>query len=200
MIHRITHGSAPNRTREQRPGSFQKGHAKLGGRQPGTPNVMTKELKVAVIEAASRLGSDLRGRDGVEGYLMRLAKNDMKTFVMLLRAVLPLQIKEEIRNRRYYSNEPVRYPTTAEIREKMRQLGMPVLLRRLEPVVRLMREGKSASEALQAVGLNARLEIVAEPSVKLDLFEECSLCYDSLGDADEYDSLGDADEQSSNDT
>lgn len=50
MIHRITHGSAPNRAREasQRAGSFQKGHAKLGGRQPGTPNVMTKELKVAV--------------------------------------------------------------------------------------------------------------------------------------------------------
>ncbi len=163
MIRRMTRGSAPNRAREasQRPGSFEKGHVKIGGRKQGTPNVMTKELKLAVIEAAHRLGSDLKGKDGVIGYLTRLAKNDIKTFVMLLNAVLPVQIKKEARNRRYYYNEePVRYPTVAEIREEMRARGFPMLLMKLEPVVNLMNSGKSASEAMRAAGLNARLERV----------------------------------------
>ncbi len=42
-------------------------------------------------------------------------------------------------------------------------------------MIRLMREGKSASEALQAVGLNARLEYVKRPSVELHPIEENSL-------------------------
>jgi hypothetical protein len=160
MNRRMTHGSAPNRAREasQRPGSFEKGHVKMGGRTPGTPNVMTRELKAAILEAAHRLGSDGKGKDGVVGYLTRLAKNDIKTFVTLLSAVLPLQAKEEARNR---IDEP--YPTFAEMQQRMRDRGFPMLLMRLEPVVSLMNRGKSASEAMQAVGLNARLEDVNPP-------------------------------------
>ncbi len=178
MIRRITRGSTPNRAREapQRRGSFEKGHVKMGGRTQGTPNVMTRELKAAILEAAHRLGSNGKGKDGVVGYLTHLAKDDLKTFVTLLSAVLPLQIKKEAKNRRYYyDHKPVRYPTVAEIRENMREAGFPFLLMRIEPVVRLMNSGKSPSEALRAVGFNAKLQRVGRPLIELDPLEEHAL-------------------------
>jgi hypothetical protein len=74
---RLTRGSEPDRAREapQRPDSFARGHTKTGGRRRGTPNVMTRELKVAIVRAAFRLGSDGKGKDGIVGYLTHIAKN-----------------------------------------------------------------------------------------------------------------------------
>lgn len=170
MSNRLTRGSAPNCAREasQRPDSFGKDHAKMGGRKRGTPNVVTRELKKAILRAAYRLGSDGRGKDGVVGYLTRIAKNDIKTFVMLLRAVLPLQLKS-----RTNDNWPIRdadgnpyltadgeprYPTSEELLENSRRAGLPVNLMRLEEVQELRSEGMSAAEAMRAAGLNSRLE------------------------------------------
>lgn len=171
---RLTRGSAPNRAREpwQRPGTFKPRHTKMGGRKHGTPNVMTRELKVAIITAAQRLGSDLKGMDGVVGYLTRIAKDDPKTFTMLLRAVLPLQIKakaSEYRRDRKPDGTPYltadgepRYPTYEEIFEQRlalaREKGMPVGFIELEEVQRLRSEGVSASEAMRRCGLNSKLE------------------------------------------
>jgi hypothetical protein len=171
---RLTRGSAPNRAREasQRPGSFARGHMKMGGRRPGSPNVMTRELKVAIITAAQRLGSDLKGTDGVVGYLTRIAKDDIKTFTMLLRAVLPLQIKSKTNENwrdlkadgtpYLTADGQPRYPTYKEIFEEKlawaRQTGVPVGFIELEEVQRLRSEGMSASEAMRCCGLNSKLE------------------------------------------
>jgi hypothetical protein len=86
MTNRLARNSAPGRARDawQRPGSFKKGHKKLGGRKRGTPNVMTREYKEAVIQAANQLG----GKDGLVGYLELVALNDPKTFYKLLVALL----------------------------------------------------------------------------------------------------------------
>ena len=58
MADRFKRGSAPGRARseDQRPGSFKKGHKKLGGRQRGTPSKFTAEYKNHILEAASRVG------------------------------------------------------------------------------------------------------------------------------------------------
>jgi hypothetical protein len=69
---------------------------KHGGRKLGTPNKTTRELQEAVIEAAQRVGSDLNGKDGLVGYLMRVGRTDSKAFGTLLRAVLPLRVKYEM--------------------------------------------------------------------------------------------------------
>jgi hypothetical protein len=53
------------RDASQRPATFQNGHRKFGGRKKGTPNVVTKDLKIATIEAATRIGSDGNGKDGL---------------------------------------------------------------------------------------------------------------------------------------
>jgi hypothetical protein len=107
------------------PDSCRKRRAKHGGRKPGTPNKMTTELKEAVIEAARRVGSDLKGKAGLVGYLMRVGQDDPKTFGTLLRAVLPLQINwnPEIEETR----DPVIEAKTLEEAEAyLRRQGTPV--------------------------------------------------------------------------
>jgi hypothetical protein len=120
MLNRLNRGTTPARARDasQRPGTFQKGHRKFGGRQKGTPNVITKDLKIAIVEAAHRLGKDGKGKDGLVGYLMALAATDTKTFGSLLRALLPLQIAPE-------TDTVVTFRSAEELREKLIAQGVP---------------------------------------------------------------------------
>jgi hypothetical protein len=62
------------------------------GRKKGIPNKTTTQLKEAILSAASKHGSDGAGADGLEGYLFKVAKEDVKAFAGLLGKVLPLQI------------------------------------------------------------------------------------------------------------
>lgn len=73
-------------------GSFGRDPNKKMGRPKGVPNKTTTLLKTAILMAASRVGRDLKGKDGLEGYLMRLAIGEPKAMAMLLAKVLPLQI------------------------------------------------------------------------------------------------------------
>jgi hypothetical protein len=157
---RLTRGTAPNRAREawQRPGTFRPGHRKMAGRTQGTRNVMTRELKSAVIRAAHRLGRDLKGQDGIVGYLMRLAEHDPKTFVMLLRAVLPLQVKSLNAEQWKQDISPDGKPIFRDIEQELHEAGLPTLLMRLEPVVQEIRNGTSPAVALVHAGLNSRVE------------------------------------------
>ncbi len=95
MSNSATHRGATNRIRHdsQRPAGYRNGGRRIkhGGRRPGTPNRMTLELTDAVIKAAERVGSDLNGKDGLVGYLMRVGRKDSRAFGSLLRAVLPLR-------------------------------------------------------------------------------------------------------------
>ncbi len=101
--------------------SGRKRRTKHGGRKLGTPNKMTTELKEAIIEAAQRVGSDLKGKDGLVGYLMRLGQDDTKTFGTLLCAVLPLQI-----NWRPEIEENSEAGTFEEAEAHLRSRGIPV--------------------------------------------------------------------------
>ncbi|MFG1283367.1 hypothetical protein [Xanthobacter autotrophicus] len=62
------------------------------GRKKGTPNKTTALLKDAIIKAAESVGEDGEGREGLVGYLKRVAKEDVKAFSSLLGKVLPLQV------------------------------------------------------------------------------------------------------------
>jgi hypothetical protein len=72
---RFKRGSAPGRARsaDQRPGSFKKGHKKLGGRKRGTPNKFSAEGKKHILEAAYRVGMDANGAQGLVGYFRWVA-------------------------------------------------------------------------------------------------------------------------------
>ena len=69
-----------------------------GGRQKGTPNKTTGALKEAILRAAEAVGEDTRGKGGLEGYLRRVAKEDVKAFSALLGKVLPLQVTGDSTN------------------------------------------------------------------------------------------------------
>jgi hypothetical protein len=59
----LNRGSAPDRARPDylRPGSFKPGHKKRGGRKRGTPNVLSHDYRMMILEAAYRIGRDRRG-------------------------------------------------------------------------------------------------------------------------------------------
>ena len=65
------------------------------GRQAGVPNKTTGALKDAILQAAAKSGGDMKGKDGLIGYLKRVADEDVKAFSGLLGKVLPLQITGE---------------------------------------------------------------------------------------------------------
>ena len=73
---------------------------KTGGRQKGTPNKTSQLLKDAILLAAQEVGEDGKGKDGLQGYLQRVAKEDVKAFSGLLGRVLPLQLAAD-------SNSPI---------------------------------------------------------------------------------------------
>ena len=68
---------------------------KTGGRKKGTPNKTTSALKEAILQAAEQSGEDQRGKDGLVGYLRRVANEDVKAFSGLLGKVLPLQVAND---------------------------------------------------------------------------------------------------------
>lgn len=63
------------------------------GRAKGTPNRTTSVLKEAILLAAAQVGRDGRGKDGLTGYLRRVAINDARAFAGLLGKVLPMQVE-----------------------------------------------------------------------------------------------------------
>lgn len=65
-----------------------KGSPKTGGRQKGTPNRLTGQLKDAILQAAELAGND----KGLIGYLEMQAKENPGPFLALLGKVLPLQV------------------------------------------------------------------------------------------------------------
>lgn len=62
------------------------------GRPKGTPNKTTTALKEAILAAAAEHGEDDAGKDGLQGYLRKVAREDVKAFTGLLGKVLPLQV------------------------------------------------------------------------------------------------------------
>lgn len=62
------------------------------GRPKGSLNKTTKALKDAILEAAREHGEDDEGKDGLKGYLRKVAREDVKAFSTLLGKVLPMTV------------------------------------------------------------------------------------------------------------
>jgi hypothetical protein len=90
------------------------------GRKPGSRNKVTTALKEAILLAAANVGRDGKGRDGLVGYLEKLARTEPRSFASLLGRVVPLHIVGGVdhTHRLYNSKEEV----IAALKEK----GLPV--------------------------------------------------------------------------
>ena len=98
---------------------FQPGHEKTGGREPGVRNRTTRILKEAIIMAAELEGSDGEGKDGLIGFLRRVANTDIRAFASLLGRVIPLQIDTKGDPR-----DEVVYQSMAEVRAELAAQGI----------------------------------------------------------------------------
>lgn len=101
---------------------FTKGHLKppVSGRKKGTPNKLSTELKKVILEAAAMVGRDGRGKEGLHGYLCKLAIQQPKIYGRLLEKLIPMHIKIGD------DNAPAeRYETVEELRTAMEARGLP---------------------------------------------------------------------------
>lgn len=64
--------------------AFKPGHKKVGGRQKGTQNKFTRDVKEAVLNALEKLGG--------EDWLVKLGKKEARAFAQLLGKAMPLQL------------------------------------------------------------------------------------------------------------
>jgi hypothetical protein len=74
--------------------AFKKGEKRPNQGKRG-PNKTTATLKEAILAAGKAVGQDGKGKGGLQGYLQRVAAEDVKAFSGLLGKVLPLQITGE---------------------------------------------------------------------------------------------------------
>ena len=109
---------------------YEKGHAKLAGRKQGSTNKMPRLLKEAILMAAELEGSNGNGKDKLVGFLRHVARDDLRSFVMLLGRVLPLQVhtKGDMRLE-------VPYRSVDEIRRELASRGIT-----MEVIQRIMQQ------------------------------------------------------------
>jgi hypothetical protein len=75
-----------NRDHLFKPGKDNPRAKGLGGRPKGVPNKITRDIKLALIQALHRLGG--------EDYFVKLATKDRRSFSSLLGRVIPHQIEQ----------------------------------------------------------------------------------------------------------
>jgi hypothetical protein len=125
LASRLRRGASPHNSREAG-ARFEKGHAKRGGRKKGVPNKLSRDLKEAIIEAAIASGYDTKGKDGLTGYLKRMADYEVQIFGGMLRAMIPLQVNATL-------HQPKTFKSPDEIKAALKERGIPqVTIYRLE--------------------------------------------------------------------
>jgi hypothetical protein len=77
-----------------------------------------QDLVEAVLKAAEQVGSDGKGRDGLQGYMIFLAKEYLPQYLALLAKVMELEPAQE-------PPEKV-FRTRAEIEAEMKARGLPI--------------------------------------------------------------------------
>lgn len=105
-------------SRAPHPGSFKPGNPGGPGRQVGSVNKITADLKKGIIEAAVKRGSDGKGKDGLVGYLFWLARLEPRSFASLLGRLVPMHIIAD--------EDPNTTMTREEVEAKLLARGLPL--------------------------------------------------------------------------
>jgi hypothetical protein len=79
---------------------FQPGHERYGGRKPGQIGRHARLLKELILMAAELEGSDGEGRDGLLGYLRKIAREDLRVFCDAARPCLASAGRDQERHAR----------------------------------------------------------------------------------------------------
>lgn len=79
---------------------------RFGGRQKGTPNKVSASVKDAIIKAFDKAGG--------ASYLLKIAKNDPRTFCALLGRIVPTEIAGSLAVKDERTPEQIRASITAK--------------------------------------------------------------------------------------
>jgi hypothetical protein len=117
----LTRGTHPGRARKGA-GRFTRDKQPKGrGRPKGAQNVFTREIKEAIIAAANIVGEDDEGKDGLTGYMVRLARGNETVFGGLLRAIIPTQMVIE------RVEKPQSYKSFDEVKKELARYGIDLV-------------------------------------------------------------------------
>jgi hypothetical protein len=109
-----------NVARSRSPNLFQKGHKRVGGRERGTVNVVTREAREAILLGLEIAGNRM-GRFGIVSYVVQAALSDYKNGIALLSLITPRQIAASITK-----TETIRYESVADIAADLEKMGIRV--------------------------------------------------------------------------
>jgi hypothetical protein len=106
---------------------FEAGREKTGGRKKGSHNVITNDVKEAIVAALIQVGEDGYGHDGLIGYVRGLVLRSDQAGAALLRIVMPLTLNAPA------SGALGAYKTEEDIRAEFAANGIPFeVIHRLE--------------------------------------------------------------------
>jgi hypothetical protein len=130
---RVTRGSAPNKSHKNAPGrhrfsSDNQPPKSKRGRPKGSLNTLGLNLRQIIIQAGENVGNvgkdkdgnRINGDGGMLGYVEWLARNEPKSYAVLLRGVMPAEIRATMTLRPMLTYE--------EARAEMRARGLPMEL------------------------------------------------------------------------
>jgi hypothetical protein len=96
--HPLARGSRSSREKPKHAFTKENQPAKRGC-PVGSKNFITREVKEGIIAACNKIGSDGKGRDGLEGYFEFLGRKFPPQMAGLLRTIMPTQVTVERKER-----------------------------------------------------------------------------------------------------
>lgn len=101
-----------------------KGTRNVGsGRKPGQQSKITTIVKEAISEGAAACGYDGKGKDGLPGYMRRLAETEAVAFTTLLKAIIPLQLQANL-GIQHMEPENGETITMEELEKRLKERGL----------------------------------------------------------------------------
>lgn len=106
---------------DAKPRGFVKGQEKKGGREKGTKNKVTVQMKEAILMAAELEGSDRKGKGGLVGFMRQLSRRNVVVYGRLLEKLLPYQLTGK-------DGSPMQvvHSTREQLIERMKERGLPL--------------------------------------------------------------------------
>lgn len=101
------------------------------GRPKGSPNKTPRFLIDTIMEAGTAFGADGKGKNGLKGYLMRLARDEPRAFAMLLSKIIPTQIKAA-------TSTPREIVDALTVQDAAREYADMIALMRSDPSLRMI--------------------------------------------------------------